>query len=65
MALIFDHRVKYGGKYYPANTPIEEEAAAKAAKGAEKPENAEGKEEPAAKPEAAAKAAKGRKKGDA
>ena len=36
MALIFDHAVKYGGKYYPANTPIEEKAAAKATKGRKK-----------------------------
>ena len=65
MALIFDHAVKYGGKYYPANTPIEEKAAPKAAKGDVKPENAEGAAEPKTKPEAAPKAAKGRKKGDA
>ena len=65
MALIFDHAVKYGGKYYPANTPIEEKAPQKAAKGAEKPATAPGKGESAAKPETAAKAAKGRKKGDA
>lgn len=24
MAIKFDHAVKYNGKYYPANTPIEE-----------------------------------------
>lgn len=24
MAITFDHAVKYNGKYYPANTPIEE-----------------------------------------
>lgn len=44
MAITFDHAVKYNGKYYPANTPIEEikkvedanEAPQKAAKGRKK-----------------------------
>lgn len=26
MAIVFDHAVKYNGKYYPANTPIPEPA---------------------------------------
>ena len=65
MALIFDHAVKYGGKYYPANTPIEEKAAAKADKGTEKPETAAKADSGTEKPEAAAKATKDRKKGDA
>lgn len=36
MAVIFDHAVKYHGKYYPANTPIEE-APEKAAEQTEAP----------------------------
>lgn len=27
MAIMFEHAVKYKGKFYPANTPIAEEAA--------------------------------------
>ena len=26
MAIVFDHAVKYNGKFYPPNTPIEEES---------------------------------------
>lgn len=60
MAITFDYRVKYGGKYYPPNTPIAEAAeAAKSAATAEGKGNAPEKETPVKK------AAKSRKKGDA
>ena len=64
MAIKFDHAVKYNGKYYPANTLIEE-ATQKPAEAAETAEAAEVEENTKAKPEAAQKPAKGRKKGDA
>lgn len=80
MAITFDHAVKYNGKYYKANTPIEEvkkpwkyegpetsteEAAQKAAEAAESASEVEAEEESAEEPKAAQKAAKSRKKGDA
>ena len=61
--LIFEHAVKYGGKFYPPNTPIEE-AVQKAGKGDLSAEKAAA-EEPAAKKAPAQKAARGRRKGDA
>ena len=64
MAIMFDHAVKYNGKYYPANTPIEE-APEKAAEAAEGGESTEEKESVTAEAKAPEKAAKGRKKGDA
>ena len=57
MAIMFDHAVKYGGKYYPPNTPIEE-APAKVPK-----EPGGGNTLP--NTEAPKKATRGRKKGDA
>lgn len=81
MAVIkFDHAVKYNGKYYPANTPIEEvkkpwkyegpetsdeEAAQKATGAAENGDTVKDGENIKAEPKTAQKAAKTRKKGDA
>lgn len=72
MALKFDHAVKYNGKYYPANTPIEEvkpepvqEPMQEDAEAIVSVEEAQPEEEVEAKPEPAKKAVKGRKKGDA
>ena len=62
--ITFDHAVKYNGKYYPANTPIEE-APEKAAEAPVEPVEVEAEETVEPKPEAAKKAAKTRKKGDA
>lgn len=64
MAITFDHAVKYDGKYYPPNTPIENTPtmAAKAARGG-KQADAEGNIEPKAEPPK--KGTRGRKKGDA
>lgn len=64
MAITFDHAVKYNGKYYKANTPIEE-APEKAAKTAEEGENVKAEETVEEQTEAPKKAAKSRKKGDA
>ncbi len=69
--IMFDHAVKYGGRYYPANTPIEEiyecpQDDAEAAQDDQKEaETVETEETTEAKPEAAKKATKPRKKGDA
>ena len=65
MPLIFDHAVKYHGKYYPANTPIEEIAPKTAQIAPENAESAEGGTNTSAQQEAARKPVKGRKKGDA
>ena len=80
MAITFDHAVKYNGKYYPANTPIEEpkiseadvpddDAAQQPAQdgqnAAQQPTEGEGGENTKPAPKAAKKAAKTRKKGDA
>ena len=62
--LIFEHAVKYGGKFYPPNTPIEE-AVQKAAETARKAELAKVDKEVTPEPEPARKAAKSRRKGDA
>ena len=62
--LIFEHAGKYGGKFSPPNTPIEE-AVQKAGKGDLSAEKAGAAEEPAAKKAPAQKAARGRRKGDA
>lgn len=60
MAIMFNYAVKYGGKFYPPNTPIVEAAeAAKSAATAEGKGNAHEKEAPVKK------ATKSRKKGDA
>lgn len=64
MAITFNHAVKYNGKYYPANTPIEE-APKKAAQAAQDGENEQGEEMVGEKAEAPKKAAKSRKKDDA
>lgn len=64
MAIMFDHAVKYNGKYYPPNTPIEE-APKKAAEDAQEGENVKAEESTEANVEAPKKAAKSRKKGDA
>lgn len=77
----FPYAVKYHGKFYPPNTPIEEveetprkyegaqtadeEAAQKAENATENAEQVEVEEEPEVKAEPVKKAAKGRKKGDA
>ena len=64
MALVFDHAVKYKGRFYPANTPIEEPAQAAENPPQDAPEaQAEEIIEEQAQP--ARKAAKSRKKGDA
>jgi len=69
--IMFDHAVKYNGRYYPANTPIEEvyegpQDAAEAAQVDQKEADAaEAEETTEAKPEAAKKATKPSKKGDA
>ena len=73
MALVFDHAVKYNGKYYPAGTEIPEPAQdepvqepAEDAQDAENtPEPAEDEEMSGEKQEAPKKATKSRKKGDA
>jgi hypothetical protein len=52
MGKIFDYAVKYRGKYYPPNTPIEETTTDEATTEVEENQ------------EAPQKAAKGRKKGD-
>lgn len=68
MALVFDHAVKYNGKYYPAGTKIPEpvQKPAKPAQDAENaPEPTEGEEMSGEKQEAPKKAPKSRKKGDA
>ena len=65
MPIMFDHAVKYNGKYYPANTPIEEKPAQKAEEAAQGAEDAKAEEESAAEEKPAQKAAKSRKKGDA
>jgi len=76
MAITFDHAVKYHGKYYPPNTPIEEpETVPVEATNAEADQAAQNAaQEPAAavdeantneEQEAPKKAAKSRKKGDA
>ncbi len=64
MAILFDHAVKYNGKYYPANTPIEE-APAEPVQAPEEVSATADEETAQEKPEAPKKAAKGRKKGDA
>ena len=64
MAIMFDHAVKYNGKYYPAHTPIEEPAK-KAAQAAQEAEAVEAEETVEVKAEPPKKAAKSRKKGDA
>lgn len=35
--MVFDHAVKYNGKYYPPNTPIEDEPVEAVEKPVEKP----------------------------
>ena len=68
MAIMFDHAVKYHGKYYPANTPIEEpdkKAAWEAQEPAPEAEEANDVESVVEEAEPAKKAAKTRKKGDA
>ena len=64
MALMFDHAVKYRGRFYPANTPIEEPAQPAENPPQDAPEAPAGEiiEEPT-KP--VKKAVRGRKKGDA
>lgn len=62
--LIFEHAVKFGGKFYPPNTPIEEPVQ-KAVKAVQSGEANESRQEPGAKPAPARKATKGRGKGDA
>ena len=64
MALVFDHAVKYNGRFYPPNTPIEEpaQAAENPPQDAPEAQAEEIIEEPA---QAVKKAAKPRKKGDA
>lgn len=65
MPIMFKYAVKYNGKYYPPNTPIEEIAPKTAQNAPENAESADGGTNTGAKPEAARKPAKGRKKGDA
>lgn len=70
MAISFDHAVKYNGKYYPPNTPIEEpvpveDAAQEPADAAQEPAEVEAEVTAEEKTEATEKAAKRRKKGDA
>lgn len=65
MPIMFDHAVKYHGKYYPANTPIEEMPVQEPAEPAQAAEEAKAEEMPEAEAKPAQKAAKGRKKGDA
>ena len=62
--IVFDHAVIYNGKYYPANTPIEEmpENATETARGGVSVESGANTKADA---EAPKKAAKSRKKGDA
>lgn len=64
MALMFNHAVKYKGRFYPANTPIEEPAQAAENPPQDVPEAPveEITEEPT-KP--VKRAVRGRKKGDA
>lgn len=63
MAIIFDYRVKYAGKYYPPNTPIEMPDQ-KAPEAAETSPASQVDEEPKAKQEAVKKASRSRRKGD-
>lgn len=62
--LIFAHAVKFGGKYYPPNTPIEEPVQ-KAVKAAQSSAADEVNKESGAKPAPARKASRSRGKGDA
>lgn len=64
MAIMFDHAVKYHGKYYPANTPIDEPAQ-DAQEAIPEDEQANDVESVVEDAEPAKKAAKSRKKGDA
>lgn len=65
MPIMFDYAVKYHGKYYPANTPIEEKPAQKAEEAGQGAEDVKAEEMPEAEAKPAQKAAKSRKKGDA
>lgn len=62
--LIFEHAVKFGGKFYPPNTPIEEPVQ-KVGKAVQSGAAEEANKESGAKPAPARKAASGRRKGDA
>ena len=64
MAIMFDHAVKYHGKYYPANTPIEE-ATQEAQEATQEAEQVKDGESINTDAEPAKKAPKSRKKGDA
>ena len=61
MAIKFDYAVIYNGKYYPANTPIEE-AAQEAVEAAQSADNAKTNKESDAEVAPAKKATKPRKK---
>lgn len=63
MAIVFDHAVIYGGKYYAANVPIEE-VAETATAGAENGVKPDTLTMGAGKAKAPQKASKSRKKGD-
>lgn len=62
MAIKFDHAVKYNGKYYPANTLIEEKPAQKAVEASESADAAQADKESVAEEKPAQKATKARKK---
>lgn len=64
MVIMFDHAVKYHGKYYPANTPIEE-IAEPVEETTQGPETEPVEETVEDKPETAKKGGRSRKKGDA
>lgn len=65
MPIMFDHAVKYHGKYYAAGEPIEEKPAQEPAKADESADNAKGEEMPEVEGKPAQKPARSRKKGDA
>lgn len=60
MAIVFEHAVKYAGKYYPPNTPIQEVAEV-----AQSAESTKVKVDASEKSMVTQKAAKARRKGDA
>ena len=59
MAIVFKHAVKYAGKYYPPNTPIQEIAGV-----AQSAESTKVKADVPEKGTVAQKAVRGRRKGD-
>lgn len=65
MSIIFDHAVKYNGRYYPPNTPIDEEVSQETVEDTQKDSKGEGNVNTLPEKETVRKATGGRKKGGA